>query len=206
LGFEIKILQLLFPAVLFTCRSQGVYLTFDDGPHPRATPLVLDILKSYGIPAVFFVLGENAVLYPELLSGIKESGHYIGNHSYSHENLFFRSRSYIRESIMRTEEALRRNSGISSRLFRPPYGFFNRAVLNITEEMKMTCMLWNVDCSDYLPRGRKDIVGKTAAKVTGGSILLLHDNESTSRFVNAYLPPLIESLLDKGFKFEQPKI
>jgi peptidoglycan-N-acetylglucosamine deacetylase len=198
---DIALLKILFPAVFFTSHGEGICLTFDDGPHPQATPMILDILKKYKVIATFFLLGEKVRAYPDICRSIIDEGHQIGNHSYFHENLFFKGRKTIENSILKTRNIIRDAAGTDTEFFRPPYGFINPAVLGASTNTGHKCVLWSVDSRDYIQANQKKIAGIVPQKVEKGSILLFHDNDATSGAIGIYLPSLIEIFADKGLRF-----
>ena len=199
---EARILQLLFPSVLYTTTAAGIHLTFDDGPHPTATPAILNILRERDIRATFFFLGQNVQQYPDIARQVVAEGHHIGNHSYIHTNLFFKDEAFIRKEIIQTEEILESKLGKRTQYFRPPYGYFNLAILNVLKEIGSTCVLWNIDSKDYRLTRQLDIERRVLPHATNGSIFLFHDNEATAQKLHTYLPILLDILLGKGFVFK----
>jgi peptidoglycan/xylan/chitin deacetylase (PgdA/CDA1 family) len=199
---DAQILQLLFPSVLFTTTAAGIHLTFDDGPHPTATPAVLNILRERNIQATFFFLGQNVQQYPDIAKRVAAEGHTIGNHSYTHTNLFFKDKAFIRKEIIRTEDILESKLGKRARYFRPPYGYFNVTILNVLEEIGSTCVLWSKDSKDYRPKRQFDIVRCMDQHTSNGSIFLFHDNKDTAQKLQTYLPFLLDILLGKEFVFK----
>ncbi|EKD82177.1 MAG: chitin deacetylase, partial [uncultured bacterium] len=102
--------------------TRKIVLTFDDGPHPRTTPKVLEILRQRNIKAIFFVLGLQAAKYPALVKQIHDEGHLIGNHSYSHKNLAQLSEEGLRGELNRTSRLIESITGSKPAYLRPPYG------------------------------------------------------------------------------------
>jgi peptidoglycan/xylan/chitin deacetylase (PgdA/CDA1 family) len=199
---DARILQLLFPSVLFTTTAAGIHLTFDDGPHPTATPAILNILRERDIRATFFFLGQNVQQYPDIARQIATEGHDIGNHSYSHTNLFFKDEAFIRKEIIQTEEILESNVGKRTRYFRPPYGYFNITILNVLKEIGSTCVLWGIDSKDYKLNIKFEIERRVLPYTSNGSVLLFHDNKDTAQKLHTYLPNLLDTLLEKKFVFK----
>lgn len=128
--------------------QRSVWLTFDDGPKPGTTPKVLDVLAAHGITAVFFLIGKQAALHPELVKRIAREGHRIGNHTYNHPKLTSLSRARVKEEIVKTEQLIK--PYVSGRkLFRPPYGAHNAMVDDVTASLGYRTIIWNVDTVDW---------------------------------------------------------
>jgi peptidoglycan-N-acetylglucosamine deacetylase len=198
---DIQILKILFPSVLFQTHHD-IHLTFDDGPHPLATPLVLHELKKYNIKATFFLVGQNAKNYPDLVQQIHTEGHQIANHSFTHSNLLFRKRAFVYDEINKTKNTLDEIIGKHSHYFRPPYGYFDFTTLNVLRELNLLCVLWNIDSLDYSLHSETDIARRIVQKTSNGTILLCHDNNLTSQKVEKFLPAFLDTMLTKGFKFK----
>jgi peptidoglycan/xylan/chitin deacetylase (PgdA/CDA1 family) len=124
-------------------------LTFDDGPNPAWTPRLLDILASREIRATFFLIGSHAVVEPELVRRIREAGHLIGNHSWSHPNLALTARGRVEEELRRTSQVLEEITGEAVKYFRPPFGARRPVVLEMARKLGMTPVLWNAMTSDW---------------------------------------------------------
>jgi peptidoglycan-N-acetylglucosamine deacetylase len=200
--WDIQILKKLFPSILFNTVDENMHLTFDDGPHPITTPFILQELKGRNIQATFFILGQNAEKFPDLVQQIHAEGHQIGNHSFTHTNLFFKNKLFLQDEIKRTRELLKKTIGMHSHYFRPPYGYFNLTTLNVLRKLGLTCVLWDVDSKDYMLNSVADISHRVIPNATNGSILLFHDNNLTSQKIQTYLPVLLDTLLGKGFIFK----
>jgi peptidoglycan/xylan/chitin deacetylase (PgdA/CDA1 family) len=198
---EINILKRCFPSILVST-EEGVHLTFDDGPHPVATPKVLQILKSRNLKASFFLLGQNAQKYPDLVSQIHADGHLIGNHSFTHTNLLFKNKSFVRTEVLQTKQKLEELIGTHSHYFRPPYGYFDFSTLTVLRELKLSCVLWNIDSKDYKYTSHVNISNRVIRKTKNGSIILLHDNIETSTMIAEYLPKMLDVLLQQDFIFK----
>lgn len=122
-------------------------LTFDDGPS-NFTPHLLDMLKEYGIPATFFMLGRNARRLPGIVRRVEEEGHEIGNHTFSHPNLHRLSYEQQKEQIAQTE-AIFKDIGVTSLYMRPPYGNYDERTLAILEEHGLKLIMWSLDSNDW---------------------------------------------------------
>ncbi|MBZ5566079.1 MAG: polysaccharide deacetylase family protein [Acidobacteriia bacterium] len=122
-AWSIPTLQLFGPAILRgPTDDRRIALTFDDGPAERFTEQILDILRERNVKATFFLCGEHVDRYPEIVRRIHAEGHTLGNHTYSHPFLYFRSRAFLASEINRTQEAIEKVVGYRPRFFRPPYG------------------------------------------------------------------------------------
>ena len=148
-------------------------LTFDDGPHPIYTPRVLSILEKHGASATFFMLGEAAKRYPEIVKMVARGGHVIGNHGWDHTNLLrIRSRLHRLNQLW---SCARTTAPYCTRLFRPPYGAHNTKIQLDALILGYKIILWNVSAQDWIPQGSEEIAQKMIDRVTPGSIFLLHD-------------------------------
>jgi peptidoglycan/xylan/chitin deacetylase (PgdA/CDA1 family) len=197
---------LLGPAVIRGPDAHAVALTFDDGPSPY-TGQVLDILRDNHIHATFFLCGENAERYPELVRRIRDEGHVIGNHSWSHPWMYLISRARIADEIDRTQDALERISGRRPTLFRPPYGVKWFSMWSVLRERGLTMVMWS-DRGYDADLGAAGIVKSTLKRLSPGAIILLHDGDETrdpavvnrSATVEA-LPAIIDAARKAGYAF-----
>ena len=198
-----------------TGTSEGkIALTFDDGPDPRATPLVLNALRERDLQATFFVVGRQVAQNPGLLRRIVEEGHTIGNHTYDHADMSDMSPKRMRSELRSTQEAVDDALGYHHPmvLMRPPYGnpyFEGSQALpmfrRVVEEQGLLPVIWTVDSSDYLNGGRSEgivqaIVGADKARRNEKSdeVVLLHDNH---RQTARALPGIIDHYEESGRKF-----
>lgn len=178
-----------------------VALTFDDGPHPRYTEEILDILDQYGIKATFFVIGKNAVLYDDVFRKCVQKGHEIGNHTYSHKS----AKNCVYEELKK--EALHTNSiieGITHKktaLFRPPTGFYNENCLRLSRELGFNTVLWNIDTRDWAHTPADKIVSNIKRNVKNGSIILFHDYVTYPSPTPCALSAIIPFLISRGYRF-----
>lgn len=183
-----------------------VALTFDDGPNPEATPLILDTLAEKGVRATFFVLGSHAERWPELVRRISSEGHQIGNHGYFHRKLQFKSPFYVRRDIRLGIRAIKRAGAPAPRFFRSPHGFRSPWTTPIASSYGERTVGWSLGVWDSDRPGVDEIVRRTVEGVTPGSIVLLHDgdgyNPDGDRMQTAAaLPHIIDRLKDQGYEF-----
>ncbi len=172
-----------------------VALTFDDGPHPKYTDMLLDGLKERNVKATFFVIGKNAQNNYNVLKRMIDEGHIIGNHTYSHKNLFLLNEKQILKEIDQTNQIIEAVSLKPVKYFRPSYGNYNAKIINLAQ---MEVVLWNVDSLDWKIRNSNRIARKVVNKVQNGSIILMHDIYKTS--VKAAFK-IIDELQKEGYEF-----
>jgi peptidoglycan/xylan/chitin deacetylase (PgdA/CDA1 family) len=179
--------------------GRTVALTFDDGPSAKLTPQLLDMLKARGIHATFFVVGQNAAEYPDILKRAVAEGHEIGNHSWSHPQLTRLSAAGFTAQIEKTNAAIRAAIGHDPVLIRPPYGATNAKLNHLFEDKYgMKVILWSVDPLDWKYRNSAHVEREILAQTTPGAIILSHDIHATTV---AAMPATLDALLAKGYKF-----
>lgn len=180
-----------------------VALTFDDGPG-AATPVILDILKASEVRATFFLCGKNVEQFPELARRIAAEGHEIGNHTYSHPHLFWKSPGRIAWEIQRAQVVIEQATGCRPALFRPPYGvrWFGLSAILASHGLKP--VMWSVSGVDW-KRPASQIVRRVTEKARPGSIILLHDglpqNEPGDRMRTAEALPEILRNIGVRYRF-----
>lgn len=179
-------------------------LTFDDGPNPFATPLVLDALAAAGVQATFFFLGRHVRRWPEIAARAAAEGHQIGNHGFSHTKLHLRSAAYARDELDRGKRAIEAAGGGTPRFFRAPHGFRSPWVSGIARSLGEQTVGWSLGVWDSDCPGVDAIVRRVLDGTTPGSIVLLHDGDGydplgdrlqTARAV----PRMIRGLRDRGY-------
>jgi len=172
-------------------------LTFDDGPDAEYTARVLGILDSYGVKATFFVIGKSVNQYPELVRALVRSGHEIGNHSWSHPDMSRQGGAARLSQLTDTNEALA-TLGIQPQWFRPPFGHYNRALVDQARSQGMETILWSVDTKDWTLPGAHTITQRALRQVCPGAVILMH---STNGQTVEALPAIIEGLAGRGYVF-----
>ncbi|MDR3592711.1 MAG: polysaccharide deacetylase family protein [Negativicutes bacterium] len=182
-----------------------VALTFDDGPYPPYTGQILDILKEYRVPATFFVLGQNAEKYPDLVRRVVAEGHQIGNHTYTHLDLLKADRPTIADQVDRTSKIIAGITGQTPRVVRPPHGFRDAVVIDIMAERGLKVVEWSVSSRDWTNPGVDEIVSRTLGKVQNGSVILLHDGDGIAQSASRQQTvdatrSIIRQLLAQGYK------
>ena len=162
----------------FTGLARGprkIALTYDDGPNDPHTLRLLEVLARHGVQATFFLIGRHAEDLPDLVNEIAKAGHVIGNHTFSHPLLIFKSTSEIRGELLRCQTVLDDAIGNHSNLFRPPFGGRRPAVLRIARELGLEPVMWNVTGYDWNAPPADKIERKVAKQIRGGDVILLHD-------------------------------
>ncbi|QDH20027.1 polysaccharide deacetylase family protein [Saccharibacillus brassicae] len=153
-------------------------LTFDDGPDPRYTAQLLDLLKRYGAKATFFVVGSHAAQHPELLRRMQAEGHAIGIHNYVHRTNWLMRPGSVRKQVNRTNEVIERVTGQRAIYYRPPWGIVNLFDLVGRHELKL--VLWSGIFGDWRKRlGEERLLKRLRRKMRGGEVLVLHDCGAT---------------------------
>lgn len=172
-----------------------VALTFDDGPHPTYTPQLLNGLAKRNVKATFFITGENAESYPDLVLQIYEEGHLIGNHTYSHLQLNKKNRETFKEELIQTNEIIKEITGEEVVFVRPPYGSWDKS---FEEELNMFPVLWTIDPLDWCSNDVACVINKVIPKVKENSIILMHDEYAST--VTAALQ-IVDELQKEGYTF-----
>lgn len=174
-----------------------VYLTFDDGPIPACTPQVLDILSRYGVKATFFMVGENAARYPELVQRVRKEGHTIGNHTYHH------SKGYQTCTNAYVADAQKATRLLGSKLFRPPHGRMTYRQKYALLKRGYTIYLWDVLTHDYNKCYSVEHMMQVVQHYTrNGSIITMHDSLKSHDRLLTLLPQMIEWLQKQGYELQ----
>ena len=157
-----------------------VALTFDDGPGPD-TVRVLDVLRESNTKAAFFIIGEMAKRYPEVVQRTAAEGHEIGNHSYRHRITLFSSKRRTRHELYKAQETISNIAKVSPRYARPPCGVRTASYFKYARQLRLTTVQWTVAGFDWKRRSPEQIANDVLRKVKPGSIVLLHDGDSAGR-------------------------
>ncbi|OFD57663.1 N-glycosyltransferase [Bacillus mycoides] len=191
-------------------KGKQIALTFDDGPDPKYTPEILDILKEYKIKAAFFVLGENAQLNPSIVKRIYDEGHEIGNHTFKHPNVANTSLLRTKVELNTTQRLIQEITGHSTVLFRPPYEAdanpdSSNEILPIlrAQNMNYTMVAEEVDPEDWATPSTNELVKRTLNPIYKGegNVILLHDAGGNRTHTVEALPMIIKDLKKNGYSF-----
>jgi peptidoglycan-N-acetylglucosamine deacetylase len=178
--------------------EKTVSITFDDGPDPEKTPLILEVLRKYEVAATFFCIGKKMAGNERLMKQMHEEGHLIGNHSFTHSKWFdiFPS-GKMRAELLGTDRLIKNITGKPPLFFRPPFGVINPMVSNALKTMHWQAVCWNIRSFDTLNMDPQKTKHKIIRKLKPGSIILLHDHTS---FTGQHLDGLLSSIKDAGYR------
>lgn len=192
-----SLIKLLYPSLVWDIptRDKELFLTFDDGPDPEVTPLVLDILKSYQATATFFCLGKNVTANPELFERIRLEGHSIGNHTFNHLNGWKSDNDLYYTDINKAKEV------IPSTLFRPPYGKLTSSqIRKVSTEYKI--IMWDILSYDFNQKHSDYHYRQVLNHSKPGSVLVFHDSQKAKKNVLSMLPKLLSHFNGLGYSFK----
>lgn len=194
-----QLIRCLYPSAIWRMDKdkKAVYLTFDDGPIPRVTPWVLDVLDRYGIKATFFMVGDNIRKHPDEFRMVVERGHRIGNHTFNH----IRGLSYdINSYLENTDKACRMM--MNTNLFRPPHGYMSpKQYAELKKRYKI--IMWDLVTRDYNRKFTgEQILQKVKKYARNGSIIAFHDSLKSEENIRYALPKAIEWLMEQGYEFK----
>ncbi len=174
-----------------------LYFTFDDGPIPEVTPMVLDILRDFSAKATFFCVGDNVRKYPKIFERILSEGHSVGNHTFHHLNGWKTPKEIYLDDVEQCHKL------VSSKLFRPPYGKITREQAH-TLKSDYKIIMWDILCGDFDRRvTSNDCFARMKKHASPGSIIVLHDSLKTQKCVRQALPTTLQFFMDQGYRFER---
>lgn len=180
-----------------------VALTFDDGPSPTFTPIILDLLKKYNAKATFFVLGQQAERFPGIVKMEAQQGHNIGNHMFTHNIISKLPLETIITDLKHTHDIIYELSGSYPHFFRPPDGYYDEKVVRAAETFNYTVVIWTwtQDTRDWSKISSTAIAKKVIENVQPGDIILFHDQGGDRSNTVDALKIILPSLLEKGYSF-----
>lgn len=218
------LLRLLYPERVSTVKnSHAIYLTFDDGPIPKVTPWVLDLLKKHDAKATFFCIGDNVQKHPDIFRRIIEEGHAVGNHTFNHLKGWKTSRSEYIENIRMSDkvmvsEASQRNNkedNISAEtqaknpefpLFRPPYGKIKNSQAKLAQQEGFKVVMWDVISGDYNKDFSAEVCYRNVTEnAKAGSTIVFHDSQKAFVNLREILPKVLEYYKEKEYDFRSLK-
>lgn len=187
----------LFPSLVWKKNTdqKKIWITFDDGPDEKVTPYLINVLEKFDIKATFFIIGNQAKKYPELVKLIINNGHKIGNHSFSHLNGFSTNNNKYLEDVEQAKKY------IDSDIFRPPYGKITPfQIKKLKKDFKI--IMWDIMSWDFKENIYPNKIYKNVIdNVENGSIILFHNNLKSYNNLKNSLEIILEKLKDKGYQF-----
>jgi len=197
------LIQALYPKCTWhkSRDEKNIFLTFDDGPIPEMTPLVLNILSSFGVKATFFCVGDNIDKHPEIFQQLISAGHKVGNHTHHHLDGWRTSDNVYLKSVEACQLAIT-DKVMCQSIFRPPYGKATRSQL---QQLQGTheIVMWDVLSGDFdQSLSPESCLHKTIKATRNGSIVIFHDNVKAKVNLAYALPKYIEDCLEKGYQFK----
>ncbi len=181
-------------------KDKVIYLSFDDGPDPDATPFVLENLKKYNAKATFFCIGNNVLKHPNIYESIIKEGHRVGNHTYDHLNGWKTDNHLYIENI---KDAM---NMIESNLFRPPYGRIKKSQIKLlkqVESLPKQIIMWDVLSGDFDLKIDGETCARNVIKNTvPGSIIVFHDSQKAWDRMSIALPIVLEYFSNLGYRME----
>lgn len=195
--------QFFVSSIFKSKNSKELLLTFDDGPHPEKTPIVLSILKKHNIKAVFFVIGNRIAGNENILAQIHAEGHVLANHSYSHSYMFdLFSTKKVKQELLKTSELIKEIVGLKPRWFRPPFGVTNPNIARAVKALGLHVIAWNIRTKDTVAQDKSSFLTKVLNDANKGGAILLHDDRS---FTIDVLDELVSSLISEKYSFPEPE-
>lgn len=195
----IPVMSRLVPVYRVSRDDQAIALTIDAAWSADKTRFILDTLDRYGIKATFFLCGVWVKAYPDMVKEIASHGHEIGNHSLTHPHMNRLSAEQIRTELSSLDNEIEALTGRRTTLFRAPFGEYNDTVVSTVRDMGYEVVQWNIDTVDWKEgRSAETILNGVLPKLSGGSIILSHNNGFE---IETYLPTLIEQAQSKGYRF-----
>jgi peptidoglycan/xylan/chitin deacetylase (PgdA/CDA1 family) len=180
--------------------ASGVALTFDDGPDPRYTPQILDVLAAHHVTATFFMIGRQAATSPDLVRKVVEGGNAIGIHTWDHLRLTTASPSVFASQVDREVELVTSLTGERPTCLRPPYGSANQTTVNEASSRGLAIAQWSVDPRDWTRPGVNAIVSRVTSHLGPGQIILLHDGGGDRSQTVAALSRILDAIAARNLR------
>lgn len=191
----------LYPACIWDMQADEkvLYLTFDDGPHPRATSFVLNELEKYNAKATFFCVGKNVTQHNDIYRRILNQGHRAGNHTFNHLNV------WKANDMAYFKDIAEAGKNIDSALFRPPYGKISKFQLKyLRDSFKMKVVMWSVLSGDFdATVSGESCLKNVIVSAKPGNIIVFHDSAKAWSNLAYALPKVLAHFTEKGYRFEK---
>ncbi|MBN2790244.1 MAG: polysaccharide deacetylase family protein [Candidatus Delongbacteria bacterium] len=197
-----KFIKVLFPWIIWDLESNGILLTIDDGPSEN-TDKLLDQLDRHNIKAVFFCTGRNIEKYHFSFQNMIKRGHVIGNHGYDHKQLIFGSKSSNFKSLKRSDDIIKKVTGESPKLVRPPYGRFNHQTVRALKKLDGTMMLWSLLTGDHTG-DFLHVRRLVDSYLKNSSIIVMHDNKKSMEIFSESLEYIVQICKDREISIIDP--
>lgn len=189
--------------------ANNIALTFDDGPNPKYTNELLDLLEQFQVRASFFVVGKKAQEFPEIIQRMHNEGHLIGIHNYIHHSNWLMSPWKVKQGIEKSAKIIESIIGIKSSYYRPPWGMMN--IFDLFIHRKYHIILWSLLAYDWNSKGGiKKIETRLLKGIKPGDIILLHDNgetwgadEDAPQYTIGALKLVLPILIERGYTFKR---
>ena len=189
----------LLPIYCVETEKKQIAISFDAAWGNDDTEQLIKILKEYDVPATFFVVGAWVDKYPESVKALSDAGHQIQNHSNTHPHMPQLSKVQMRDEIQSCNEKIKKITGTTPTLLRPPYGDYDNALIEVMTELNMHTIQWDVDSLDWKDTSTADSICKrVTSKVKNGSIVLFHND---AEYTPEALPTILKCLKDEGYEF-----
>ncbi len=182
-------------------KEKVIALTIDDGPGPKTTAEMLDILKQNDVKATFFWVGSALQENPEIAKRVVAEGHAIGNHTWHH---WYRNmdEATAKSEIERTNDLIYKTTGVKTSFFRPPGGYLNNGLATYAKSKKNSVVMWSVTSADTDPRAKYQVFIKNVIRdAKPGAIVLMHDGGGNRERTVKALPEIINGLKQQGYRF-----
>lgn len=178
-------------------------LTFDDGPDPQQTLKIMEVLKQYDAKATFFLVGDRVERYPEVVRQELQEGHEIANHSFRHPSFQGLPGNSMENELIKTQDAIYKATGQKPVLFRPPGGFYNEKIIQLSKDhhLQMILWSWHQDTKDWRAPGVGRIANKVLNNARNGDIVLMHDFVYNSNQTAEALKIILPELKKHGYSF-----
>ncbi len=199
-----RFIKWLFPQFVWDvpCRDKSVYLTFDDGPIPEATPMVLNLLQRFNAKATFFCIGDNIGKHPEIFRRIIDEGHTVGNHTQNHLNGWKTPLDTYLKNVAACQTGIEKYTRPKRKLMRPPYGKITRAQSRALRHQGYEIVMWDVLSADYDTSITPEKCFNNAASCRPGSIVIFHDSVKALPNMGFALERLLKKLSAEGYDFK----
>lgn len=199
-----RLVQKIFPEFIWRSVSEKILLTFDDGPNPATTEIILRTLNEENIRGLFFCVGNNVKRYPELTKNLVNDGHTLGDHTFNHRVITKLTTADFRSEILTTNQVIEETAGVEPKYFRPPYGKFPIRLGRQLSEYNMKNVMWSLLTFDY----KNDLkVVKFAIKnyLMKNSIIVLHDSDKSAAIICDSIKFIIDEVNNKNYQFGTPE-